>query len=909
MKKYLISILVILLLSLNAFAVVGEVRYEGEWTYGNLTPSALTAYKGLHFVTSDILKQTTGSAVGQSVTVNENMDANQGTLWAWVWLDSAGNAGQLRYLFDAYVDANNRISVYISAANNLVIDVIGAGTTQTATTSVSTIKAQTWTHIVVTWSKNVTVNGTNYLYVYVNGAGAGSTSAPVAMTSLPTTFSIGSDYLNRNCLSGYMAYKLTRYWMSSTDITNDYASGAGDTSFFTVSPHTVALGLTTESSTGIVYHTRGKAVSAIVDGATEDTVTTSTGSNTVFADNDRAIVSAGNGYSSNIIGNTFVDGTPSSTSVNVDDGAGADVGELEKIGKSLSFDGVNDYVNLASAISFADNTPYRISFWANPKSGWWRGFINSGNNSSQYFMFHSTNYLLFKSFNLTYYVISTANSVILNQWQYYSISVDNAGIMTVYIDGIFNKSTDVGDSSVALSKIGGHSSLWYEGSLDDVRIYNRALTPAEILWEATHPSCSFAELHAGITVGTHETTLTAQANSGQKVLTVADSSSFVAGEIIRIVGATPETVTIDTVDSPTQITVLTNLVNTAANGSAVKFSSLVLFHKYSDGVATDLSIYGNNGTVTGATYAQSANLSRNLISNGTMANLGGWNRYDAATTLAVNTTAPIADLSDLKITNGDATQAYVGQSLKTASGEDYYFYGLVKGPTTVNGASQLVDVDGTASMGITATQAGLTAGVTTETEFCFQSADTDTTIDLGTGSVTNAEIAYWDNVEVQKNYVVNGGCEGAADPPTSWVAEVDAGVVSDTSPHAGTNCMFIGANATLVGASQAVTLVSGQYYTVGCYLKATAGDSIGLYVDYGDGVIHTIGTTTSTTWTRVRGSFKATGTNGVIYIRAGVDMDIGWADDVWLIRDDSASANTSTKGAGIIPSNQPKIMR
>ena len=463
---------------------------------------------------------------------------------------------------------------------------------------------------------------------------------------------------------------------------------------------------------------------------------------------------------------------------------------------------------------------------------------------------------------------------------------------------------------MSLLKIGTWgSNYFFNGLIDDVRIYNRALSANEVLWEATHPSCSFAELHVGIVVGTHETTLTAQANSGQKVLTVADSSTFTANEMIRIVGATPETVTIASIDSPTQMTTVANLVNTAANGSAIKFSNLVLFHKYSDGLATDLSIYGNNGTLNGGvTYAQTGFLSRNLFTDGDFRDGIGAFPTLSGVTFSKNTTAPIADEQDGKLVNSGAAQGYIRQNIKTTANKDYYFYGLVKGPATVNGASTLVNVDATASMSITAAQAGLTAATTTETEFCFQAKDTDTTVDLGTGSVTNAEITYWDNVKMISSLCVNGSCEGGADPPASWTQETNATVVSDTTPHAGTNCLKVTAGAVNVGAKQSITLVSGQYYTICGYVKATAGDSAGIYMDTGTGTIVTIGTTTSTTWTRIRGSFKAVGTAGVIYCRGIANTDVVWFDDVALIRDDIGTV-TYTKGSGIIPSNQPYILR
>lgn len=861
MKNWLVSILIALFLTFNAFAVVGEIKVESEWTYGTLSPSALTVYKGLHFVTSDILKQTTGSAIGSSLTVNENLDCNNGTFWAWVWLDSAGNAGQLRYLLDAYVDASNRISVYISATNNLTLDVIGNGTTRTASTSIATIKAQTWTHIACTWSKNVDVNGANNLYVYVNGSGAGTTSAPVAMTSLPTTFSIGSDYLNRNCLFGYMAYKLTRYWMSSTDITNDYASGTGSTSFFAVEPHTICLGLTTESSTGIVYHTRGKAVSAIADGATEDTVTTSAGSDIVFADNDRTIVNAGNGYASNAIGNTFVDGTPSSTSVLVDDGAGADVGIIEKIGVYPTLNrSISQMFRKLSPVNIDLTTDYTISTW-----------IKTSTLASQYIL----NKLGSADWGILYYInsagrpscfmvqnnglhqdyIAATSTIIITdgKWHHLCATYDDAPTPTIaiYVDGILNVSstttTGTKDTGAGHLYVAGFNALssTLGGSIQDVMVWTSLLTPANILTLATNP-------HS-------ENGLSPQSwwvfDDAATATTIADQATAGNNNHLNLIGGTT-----------------TN--------------------------------YGTHSRT------QSAFLSHNIFTDGDMhyGGIGAYPRISGAT-VTKNTITPIADEQDLKITNSGAAQGYAGQSIKTAANEDYYFFGLVKGPTTVNGASQLVNVDADASKGITATQAGLIAATTTETELCFQTGDTSTDIDLGTGSVTNAEITYWDNVEVLKSYVVNGGCEGGANPPASWVQEANATVVSDTSPHAGTNCLKVTAGANNVGASQAVTLVSGQYYTIIGYCKATAGDSARIIVDKGDGTLLTVETVTATTWTRIRISFKATGVNGVVYLRGVTNTDIVWFDDVVIARDDSASANTSVKGTGIIPTNQPKLLR
>ena len=158
------------------------------------------------------------------------------------------------------------------------------------------------------------------------------------------------------------------------------------------------------------------------------------------------------------------------------------------------------------------------------------------------------------------------------------------------------------------------------------------------------------------------------------------------------------------------------------------------------------------------------------------------------------------------------------------------------------------------------------------------------------------------------NLVANGGCEGGADPPASWVQESSATVVSDTSPHAGTNCLKATTGAANVWASQAVTLVTGQRYTVTGYVKATAGDSGQIIVDTGDTSLITVGTVTDTIWTRIRATFVATGASGNVYLRGVANTDIIYFDDISIVRIDTGSVS-ATKGAGIIPSNQPKILR
>lgn len=126
--------------------------------------------------------------------------------------------------------------------------------------------------------------------------------------------------------------------------------------------------------------------------------------------------------------------------------------------------------------------------------------------------------------------------------------------------------------------------------------------------------------------------------------------------------------------------------------------------------------------------------------------------------------------------------------------------------------------------------------------------------------------------------VLAGIIKRQIDSLPSWYAETTATVVSDTSPHTGTTCLKLTAVSTVVGAKQAITLVSGTSYAISVYAKATSGDTACLYVDSGNGTPVLIGSTTSTTWKRIKGTFIATGVNGVVYFRGLAAGDIVWFD-------------------------------
>jgi len=330
----------------------------------------------------------------------------------------------------------------------------------------------------------------------------------------------------------------------------------------------------------------------------------------------------------------------------------------------------------------------------------------------------------------------------------------------------------------------------------------------------------------------------------------------------------------------------------------------------------------NNLTLSNvAAWTQEAFVSKNLMLDTENGGIGGWTVGDAATAISKSTTQIKKDTQSLKVLNGDATQAFARQTITTVANADYWFHGWFFAPTTANGASQLVDVDANAALGITVTQAGLSAGWN-EIEFSFAADDTSTTIDLGSGSVTNAEFGYWDSVELRENLIVNGGMEGVYDDESGGGAgtinvapgwnnsgcETDGTDTLDkeaTIVHSGSASQKIDVDGSAEGiiTESAPSLVVGKSYTLSCYMYVTSGEGR-LQVFSSGGANKTVSSTVSA-WTKLELTFTATTTSHNIFIRSLVGAATLYIDNISLIQVDEAAASTADKGSGYIPLRNP----
>lgn len=165
-----------------------------------------------------------------------------------------------------------------------------------------------------------------------------------------------------------------------------------------------------------------------------------------------------------------------------------------RVGNCLVFDGVNDYINISDSNSLKINGDLTISAWIKPlslasqrqvlvdkgyNSEFRLGFIN---NVSPYPI-----YAMHGDGVGNYYQTSIINSLTQNEWQHIVIVRDNTvkqyrgyknGVLNL-TSGIYTINPTVTTHAVSIGRrIEG--SEYFNGLMDDIRIYNRALSDNEI---------------------------------------------------------------------------------------------------------------------------------------------------------------------------------------------------------------------------------------------------------------------------------------------------------------------------------------------------------------------------------------------------------------------------------------------
>ncbi|MFH0834625.1 MAG: LamG-like jellyroll fold domain-containing protein, partial [Patescibacteria group bacterium] len=158
-----------------------------------------------------------------------------------------------------------------------------------------------------------------------------------------------------------------------------------------------------------------------------------------------------------------------------------------KFGSAGSFDGTDDYVGVADDNSLKGMSAISVSFWVNPSESQTTGIVDK-NRYSEWNVHLLSNQVRFEGKNVNSDSIRfTSNSTVnLNRWTFVTVVYEN-NTKKIYFDGVEQSITidDNGTGAIYASTnpiyIGRvHDGHYFKGSLDDVAIYNRSLSAAEI---------------------------------------------------------------------------------------------------------------------------------------------------------------------------------------------------------------------------------------------------------------------------------------------------------------------------------------------------------------------------------------------------------------------------------------------
>jgi len=172
-----------------------------------------------------------------------------------------------------------------------------------------------------------------------------------------------------------------------------------------------------------------------------------------------------------------------------------------KVGGALDFDGVNDYVDTGANPALPSGASARtITFWF-AADAWGTdldrvivSYARSSQAGTGMEVYAEDNGV---SLNWTgHRTIIQKNNLVTGQWYHYAVVVPNGATVTgdavYYLDGVAYAASDESNLSIPLDTdgndthivMGSRSDRWddhFDGRIDEVRIYNRALSAQEVL--------------------------------------------------------------------------------------------------------------------------------------------------------------------------------------------------------------------------------------------------------------------------------------------------------------------------------------------------------------------------------------------------------------------------------------------
>ena len=295
-----------------------------------------------------------------------------------------------------------------------------------------------------------------------------------------------------------------------------------------------------------------------------------------------------------------------------------------RYGRGLALDGIDDWVTVADAASLDLTRGMTLEAWVRPVrlSGWRTVLLKEGGGALAYALYAHDNaprpsaYARLTGQTSSHGAFGTAQ-LPLNAWTHLAATYDNA-TLRLYINGSEVHRQALTGSMVTTTgalRIGGNS-LWgeyFEGTLDEVRVYARALSAAEINSDMGAAVTSGLVAAYGFEEGTGTATADASGKGNTGTLTGATwAAAGRFGRALRFDGIDDR---VNVADSNALDLANRFTLEAWVNPATLTGWRTVLMKEAADGLA--YAIYGNDNVPKPAAYARIAGEGASRRSAGT----------------------------------------------------------------------------------------------------------------------------------------------------------------------------------------------------------------------------------------------------------------------------------------------------